>query len=233
MGFKAAQLQQNSLIAVWALGFTVENKNIALEIAIGYAAPTPRFSPLPLCCQAMQRPHCRLPALPTTVVPLRRLCDKGSRLQEMQNAAQSPPKPKPPPPPPAAGIGSTLFWSDGPLLLRSWALDTEGQDPVEKEGDPSKIGPSVVAEFSGLRSSTCVTFATNARDASFSDVLAAQLSTKTAGAVLVKGETIAKLKVAINGFGRIGRNFLRCWHSRNDSPLEVVVVNDSGGVKNV
>ncbi|RRT42837.1 hypothetical protein B296_00056839, partial [Ensete ventricosum] len=89
-----------------------------------------------------------------------------------------------------------------------------------------------VAEFSGLRSSTCVTFATNARDASFSDVLAAQLSTKTAGAVLVKGETIAKLKVAINGFGRIGRNFLRCWHSRNDSPLEVVVVNDSGGVKN-
>ncbi|RWW39642.1 hypothetical protein BHE74_00055010 [Ensete ventricosum] len=157
MGFKAAQLQQNSLIAVWALGFTVENKNIALEIAIGYAAPTPKFSPLPLCCQAIQRPHCRLPALPTTVV----------------------------------------------------------------------------AEFSGLRSSTCVTFATNARDASFSDVLAAQLSTKTAGAVLVKGETIAKLKVAINGFGRIGRNFLRCWHSRNDSPLEVVVVNDSGGVKNV
>ncbi|URD77220.1 glyceraldehyde-3-phosphate dehydrogenase B [Musa troglodytarum] len=89
-----------------------------------------------------------------------------------------------------------------------------------------------VAEFSGLRPSTCVTSATNGRDASFSDVLAAQLSTKTARAVLVKGETVAKLKVAINGFGRIGRNFLRCWHGRNDSPLEVVVVNDSGGVKN-
>ncbi|THU54929.1 hypothetical protein C4D60_Mb11t01230 [Musa balbisiana] len=89
-----------------------------------------------------------------------------------------------------------------------------------------------VAEFSGLRSSTCVTSATNGRDASFSDVLAAQLSTETARAVLVKGETVAKLKVAINGFGRIGRNFLRCWHGRNDSPLEVVVVNDSGGVKN-
>ncbi|RWV85972.1 hypothetical protein GW17_00052181 [Ensete ventricosum] len=203
MGFKAAQLQQNSLIAVWALGFTVENKNIALEIAIGYAAPTPKFSPLPLCCQAIQRPHCRLPALPTTVVPLRRLCDKGSRLQEMQNAPQSPPKPKPPRAP-----------------------------PQRRESDPVLVGWAV-AEFSGLKSSTCVTFATNARDASFSDVLAAQLSTKTAGAVLVKGETIAKLKVAINGFGRIGRNFLRCWHSRNDSPLEVVVVNDSGGVKNV
>lgn len=48
-----------------------------------------------------------------------------------------------------------------------------------------------------------------------------------------RAETVAKLKVAINGFGRIGRNFLRCWHGRKDSPLEVVVVNDSGGVKNV
>ena len=36
----------------------------------------------------------------------------------------------------------------------------------------------------------------------------------------------AKLKVAINGFGRIGRNFLRCWHGRKDSPLDVVVVNE-------
>ncbi|KAH9325656.1 hypothetical protein KI387_005834, partial [Taxus chinensis] len=41
----------------------------------------------------------------------------------------------------------------------------------------------------------------------------------------------AKLKVAINGFGRIGRNFLRCWHGRKDSPLEVIVINDTGGVK--
>lgn len=41
----------------------------------------------------------------------------------------------------------------------------------------------------------------------------------------------AKLKVAINGFGRIGRNFLRCWHGRKDSPLDVVAINDTGGVK--
>ncbi|XP_049398891.1 glyceraldehyde-3-phosphate dehydrogenase B, chloroplastic-like [Solanum stenotomum] len=54
----------------------------------------------------------------------------------------------------------------------------------------------------------------------------------TGSAGPVKGETVAKLKVAINGFGRIGRNFLRCWHGRKDSPLDVVVVNDSGGVKN-
>lgn len=56
---------------------------------------------------------------------------------------------------------------------------------------------------------------------------------QAAGSASVKVETVAKLKVAINGFGRIGRNFLRCWHGRIDSPLEVVVVNDSGGVKNV
>jgi glyceraldehyde-3-phosphate dehydrogenase (NADP+) (phosphorylating) len=41
----------------------------------------------------------------------------------------------------------------------------------------------------------------------------------------------AKIKVAINGFGRIGRNFIRCWHGRKDSPLEIVVINDTGGVK--
>lgn len=42
----------------------------------------------------------------------------------------------------------------------------------------------------------------------------------------------AKLKVAINGFGRIGRNFLRCWHGRKDSPLDVICINDTGGVRN-
>jgi glyceraldehyde-3-phosphate dehydrogenase (NADP+) (phosphorylating) len=46
-----------------------------------------------------------------------------------------------------------------------------------------------------------------------------------------KAVTEAKIKVAINGFGRIGRNFVRCWHGRKDSPLEVVVINDTGGVK--
>ena len=42
-----------------------------------------------------------------------------------------------------------------------------------------------------------------------------------------------KLKVAINGFGRIGRNFLRCWNGRSHSLLDVVAINDSGGVKQV
>ncbi|XP_027903333.1 glyceraldehyde-3-phosphate dehydrogenase B, chloroplastic isoform X1 [Vigna unguiculata] len=90
-----------------------------------------------------------------------------------------------------------------------------------------------VTEFSGLRSSSCVTYANNARESSFFDTVAAQLTPKqTNGSTPVRGETVAKLKVAINGFGRIGRNFLRCWHGRKDSPLDVIVVNDSGGVKN-
>jgi len=35
------------------------------------------------------------------------------------------------------------------------------------------------------------------------------------------------IRVAINGFGRIGRNFLRCWLGREDSQLEVVGINDT------
>lgn len=40
-----------------------------------------------------------------------------------------------------------------------------------------------------------------------------------------------KLKVGINGFGRIGRQFMRCLHGRENSNLEVVCINDSGGPK--
>ncbi|KAM7258339.1 hypothetical protein ACFE04_014080 [Oxalis oulophora] len=91
-----------------------------------------------------------------------------------------------------------------------------------------------VAEFSGLRSRGNVAYATYGRGASFHDVVAAQLTAKAVSSTSVPRGIVteAKLKVAINGFGRIGRNFLRCWHGRKDSPLEVVVVNDSGGVKN-
>ncbi|MEM1309651.1 MAG: type I glyceraldehyde-3-phosphate dehydrogenase [Cyanobacteria bacterium P01_D01_bin.71] len=35
------------------------------------------------------------------------------------------------------------------------------------------------------------------------------------------------IRVAINGFGRIGRNFLRCWLTRDNSQLEVVAINDT------
>ena len=39
------------------------------------------------------------------------------------------------------------------------------------------------------------------------------------------------IRVAINGFGRIGRNFLRCWLTRGDSQLDVVAINDTSDPK--
>jgi glyceraldehyde-3-phosphate dehydrogenase (NAD(P)) len=39
------------------------------------------------------------------------------------------------------------------------------------------------------------------------------------------------IKVAINGFGRIGRNFLRCWLGRAESNFEVVGINDTSDPK--
>ncbi|QDZ19867.1 glyceraldehyde-3-phosphate dehydrogenase [Chloropicon primus] len=53
----------------------------------------------------------------------------------------------------------------------------------------------------------------------------------TRAAVSSRRSTGMKMKVAINGFGRIGRNFLRCLEGRENTDLEVVAVNDSGGVK--
>lgn len=35
------------------------------------------------------------------------------------------------------------------------------------------------------------------------------------------------IRVAINGFGRIGRNFARCWIGRENSNLELVAINDT------
>ena len=35
------------------------------------------------------------------------------------------------------------------------------------------------------------------------------------------------IRVAINGFGRIGRNFLRCWLGRQNTQLELVGINDT------
>ncbi|XWK91579.1 MAG: type I glyceraldehyde-3-phosphate dehydrogenase [Phormidium sp.] len=39
------------------------------------------------------------------------------------------------------------------------------------------------------------------------------------------------IRVAINGFGRIGRNFLRCWAGRENSHFEVVAINDTSDPK--
>lgn len=35
------------------------------------------------------------------------------------------------------------------------------------------------------------------------------------------------VRVAINGFGRIGRNFMRCWMTRENSNLDLVAINDT------
>ena len=40
------------------------------------------------------------------------------------------------------------------------------------------------------------------------------------------------VRVAINGFGRIGRNFLRCWIGRENSNIEVVGINDTSTPEN-
>merc|ERR1711920_109131 len=35
----------------------------------------------------------------------------------------------------------------------------------------------------------------------------------------------ASTKTAINGFGRIGRNVLRCWLKRDEKPFDIVAIN--------
>ncbi|NEO39813.1 MAG: type I glyceraldehyde-3-phosphate dehydrogenase [Moorea sp. SIOASIH] len=39
------------------------------------------------------------------------------------------------------------------------------------------------------------------------------------------------IRVAINGFGRIGRNFMRCWLTRENSQLDIVGINDTSDPK--
>jgi len=85
---------------------------------------------------------------------------------------------------------------------------------------------SQMAEFSGLKSQSSVPGAAIVTD--LNSVVARRVSTRATGS---KEVTTAAVKVAINGFGRIGRNFVRCWHAREDTPLEVVCVNQSGGAK--
>jgi glyceraldehyde-3-phosphate dehydrogenase (NAD(P)) len=39
------------------------------------------------------------------------------------------------------------------------------------------------------------------------------------------------IRVAINGFGRIGRNFVRCWLSRTNSNIDLAAINDTSDPK--
>nr|ABK96233.1 unknown [Populus trichocarpa x Populus deltoides] len=87
-------------------------------------------------------------------------------------------------------------------------------------------------DFSGLRSSSAFLPFTKKTSDDFVSVVAFQTSAMgNSSGGYRKSAAEAKIKVAINGFGRIGRNFLRCWHGRKDSPLDVIAINDTGGVK--
>uniref|UniRef100_M4E8W3 glyceraldehyde-3-phosphate dehydrogenase (NADP(+)) (phosphorylating) n=1 Tax=Brassica campestris TaxID=3711 RepID=M4E8W3_BRACM len=87
-------------------------------------------------------------------------------------------------------------------------------------------------DFSGLRSSSAsLPFGKKLSSDEFVSAVTFQTSAMGSSGGYRKGVTEAKLKVAINGFGRIGRNFLRCWHGRKDSPFDVIAINDTGGVK--
>ncbi|KAF8703333.1 hypothetical protein HU200_032131 [Digitaria exilis] len=88
-----------------------------------------------------------------------------------------------------------------------------------------------LSEFSGLRSSSSLPMRRNATSDDFMTAVSFRTNAVGTSGGPRRAPTEAKLKVAINGFGRIGRNFLRCWHGREDSPLDVIAINDTGGVK--
>ncbi|CAL5228152.1 g11232 [Coccomyxa viridis] len=82
--------------------------------------------------------------------------------------------------------------------------------------------------FSGFKSESALRLG-KSESKSLAARVAVQATTGSRGS---KQVTQAKqLNVAINGFGRIGRNFLRCVEGRTNSNLNIVVINDSGGVK--
>lgn len=100
---------------------------------------------------------------------------------------------------------------------------------------PSVFKRAEISEFAGLKTTSgCITYGRQARENNLSlfDAVASQLVAKAGNSGAVRGETVAKMKVAINGFGRIGRNFMRSWHGNKRSSLEVVAINDTTGVEN-
>lgn len=102
--------------------------------------------------------------------------------------------------------------------------------PAMKVGGARQARKSSFGEFQGFKSTNALTLG-RAEGQDFHGRVAGQTATSAVGSKQVT-VSAKKIKVAINGFGRIGRQFLRCWEGRGEaSNLEVVAVNDSGGVK--
>ncbi|KAK9918184.1 hypothetical protein WJX75_002057 [Coccomyxa subellipsoidea] len=94
---------------------------------------------------------------------------------------------------------------------------------------PRRTGAqAALNEFTGFKAAGALRLGNN-QNQSLAARVAAQATTGTVGSKQVT--QAKKINVAINGFGRIGRNFLRCVEGRTDSNLNITVINDSGGVK--
>nr|P34919.1 RecName: Full=Glyceraldehyde-3-phosphate dehydrogenase, chloroplastic; AltName: Full=NADP-dependent glyceraldehydephosphate dehydrogenase; Flags: Precursor [Chondrus crispus]CAA51516.1 glyceraldehyde-3-phosphate dehydrogenase (NADP+) (phosphorylating) precursor [Chondrus crispus] len=95
-------------------------------------------------------------------------------------------------------------------------------------------GRSTFAQFSGMKkvnqSSRLQPAQSGSAFGGYSDANDA-FYTRVSGIVAATFGPTMKVRVAINGFGRIGRNFIRCWAGRSDSNMEVVCINDTSGVK--
>jgi len=87
---------------------------------------------------------------------------------------------------------------------------------AEKAGSSSKVVPIGRGGFVGATGESLTVIS---RCAETGKAHASQVS---AGVAMRAG---ADTKVAINGFGRIGRNVLRCWLKRESKPFDVVAIN--------
>jgi glyceraldehyde-3-phosphate dehydrogenase (NADP+) (phosphorylating) len=89
---------------------------------------------------------------------------------------------------------------------------------------------AATAEFTGFKNTAVFSTVGQKQAADFHGAVARQSVAARAGSKQVT-TCAKKCRVAINGFGRIGRQFLRCVEGRPNTNLEIVAVNDSGGVK--
>lgn len=101
---------------------------------------------------------------------------------------------------------------------------------VDRKGFRSFNGFKAAANHRALNpcQGFSATFGESDSNAAFFSAVSTQSQTASSS---IDMTTCAKIKVAVNGFGRIGRNFVRCLHGRENSNLELVAVNDTGGAK--